>query len=407
MTRATRILDELATISVRLLLQEPFYAHLLSSLNKQVVGPEHEVETLAVGLEATGYVLYVNADFWDKNLSSSDHRYGVLKHELLHLVFRHHAAYAENLDERLQNVAFDLVVNQYIERTLLPDDSIFLASFPDLRLQEGQTWFYYYQQLVDLRRQDAPGDGSGTPDQVTLENIKSDSHGMDRHQPWRNLRQRDALDKSVAETHLDSLLRTAHQRTTAAAWGALPGDVREVLKPLLQAPPPQLNWRRTLRQFAKSASRTHLQNTIRRPSKRYGTTPGLRIARKQRLLVAVDTSGSIGEAEAQAFFEEIFQLWRTGVQVTVVECDTRIQQRYEYQGKTPNVWHGRGGTDFDAPLALANAEQPDALIYFTDGYANKPATQPRVPVLWLITPAGIEPAHPYWQGLPGRKIKMH
>jgi predicted metal-dependent peptidase len=297
------------------------------------------------------------------------------------------------------------VVNQYIERSQLPDDSIFLDAFPDLHLEPGQTWFYYYKKMEDLR-EGASGEFAGTPSAENLQKIKSDSHGLERHQPWQEIRSRSELEKSVVDNHLDSLLRTAHQRTSAHAWGSLPGDVRELLQGRLQRAAPTLHWPTVLRRFAGSASRTRLHNTIRRPSRRYGTVPGIKIKRRQRLLVVLDTSGSIGADDLEAFFGELFHLWRAGAEIDVVECDTRITNRYAYKGRTPEAVQGRGGTDFNEPLELANTEHPDAVVYFTDGFADTVRVKPRVPVLWLITRQGLPQGHAAWTALPGRKVKM-
>jgi predicted metal-dependent peptidase len=400
-----RILDEVTRCSINLLLGEPFFAHLFSSINKEIVGPGHEVDTLAIGVGRNSYILYINAQFWDEQLTNPLHRSGVIKHEMLHLVFRHLSVNEPQLDPRLLNVAFDLVVNQYVAREQLPDDSIFLESFPDINLRKGQTWFYYYRKLEDLRQQKG-GNESNSPGQDMLQNIRSDSHGLERHQPWRNVRNRSELEQSVVETHLDSLLRTAHQRTNAPAWGSLPGEVREAMQALLQQGLPEVNWRLVLRLFATSAFRTFVRNTLQRPSRRYGTTPGIKIRRKPRLLVAIDTSGSIGQEELRLFFAEMFHIWRTGAAIEVVECDTKINRRYPFKGIGPtNVW-GRGGTDFNAPIELANQERPDGLIYFTDGYANTPQPASRVPILWVITPRGLDPGNPAFAALPGRKVKM-
>lgn len=400
-----RILDELARTGIELLLREPFYAHVFGSLNKEITGKDHPVETLAVGMGRNTLTLFVNAGFWDTQLLRPEHRYGVVKHEMLHLVFRHLFVREPFLDPMLLNVAFDLVVNQYVERPLLPDDSIFLESFPELALLPGQTWYYYYKKIEDLR-QGRGGSATGSPDRDLLNNIRSDTHGLERHQPWREIRNRSELERDAAEMHLDSLLRTAHQRTSAHAWGALPGDVRERLEQQLLHPAPLLNWRLVLRLFAESASKTRLKNTIKRPSKRYGTVPGIRIRRRQRLLVAVDTSGSIGPEEFAVFFNEIFHLWRAGAQVDVLEADTKVYRQYPFRGVTPELVSGRGGTDFNDALDQANRNRPDGLIYFTDGYAERPRIQPRIPVLWVIAPRGLEPALPAWAGLPGRKVKM-
>lgn len=400
-----RILDEVSRTGIELLLREPFYAHLLGSLNKEVVGPGHPVDTLAVGLGPAAYTLYVNADFWDGPLAEPAHRLGVLKHELLHLIFRHLQVQEPRLDSMLMNIAFDLVVNQYVDREQLPADSIFLESFPDLRLLPGQTWFYYYKKMEDLR-QGASGEFKGTPSSDMLQKIRSDSNGLERHQPWRELRSRTELEQAVADNHLDSLLRTAQQRTNAHAWGSLPGEVREFIQQRLHPAPPALDWRRALRLFAGNASRTRLYNTIKRPSKRYGVTPGIKLRRERKLLVAIDTSGSLGTGEIEQFFQEIFHLWRAGAEVEILECDVKIARRYPYRGRMPELVEGRGGTSFDEPLEVANRERPDGLIYFTDGFAAPPKIAMRVPVLWVLTAKGLDSGHPTYRSLPGRKTRL-
>jgi predicted metal-dependent peptidase len=401
-----RVLEEIAKTSIELLLREPFYAHILGSINKEVVGAAHEVQTMAVGLGSQGtFTLFVNADFWDKELTRPEHRYGVLKHEMLHLVLKHLLLQDPLLDRFLLNVALDLVVNQYVERSQLPDDSIFLESFPELSLQKDQTWYYYYKALENSKGKGGDESKSKTGSE-SLEQIQSNSNGLERHEPWREIRSRSEMENAVLDTHLDSLLRTAHQRTNAPAWGQLPSYVREQLAGLVLPAQTTLHWRAALRMFAQSARSTRLRSTVRRPSKRYGTTPGIRIDRRQRVLVAIDTSGSVGQREFEHFFAEIRAIWRAGAEVEVVECDTEIHRRYTYKGKTPEWVQGRGGTDFTQPLQLANDTRPDALIYLTDGFAGSVLPAIHVPVMWLISPDGLVPSNPNWAALPGRKVKM-
>ncbi len=401
-----RILEEVARTGIDLLLREPFYAHLLGSLNKAVVGPEHPVETLAIGMGHDSLTLFINAAFWDEVLTQPQHRYGVLKHELLHLVFWHPFVQEPMLDPTLLNVAFDLVVNQYIEREQLPDGSLFLDTFGALRLEAGQTWFYYYKKLEELR----PSRGSDLPKGVRgeiLRNLSLDANGLERHKPWYDIRKRSELERSVAETHLNGLLQSACRRLGDRLWGTLPGGLRETLGELTTSVPvPHLPWHHVIRLFAASAVRTYLKNTIRRPSKRYGTTPGLRIHRKRRLMVAVDTSGSVRSEELQLFFREIYHLWRLGASVEVLETDACVHRHYPYQGHLPGVISGGGGTDFNDALEMANKERPDGLVFFTDGHAEVPKVRPRIPVLWVITPDGIDAHSPTWQHLPGWRVKM-
>jgi predicted metal-dependent peptidase len=406
MTKRQRVLDELASTSIDLQMQAPFFAHLLARINKEVVEPGHEVETLAVGMGSTGDItLMVNAEFWDKTLIRSEHRRGVLHHEMLHLVLRHLYIREPQLDSLLLNIALDLVVNQFIHRTDLPEDSIFLESFPDLALKPNQTWFYYYKEIEQIKKGDGGGDGKPT-EQDPLNNIKPDQNGLERHQPWRTVANQSELEKSVLDTHLDSLIRAAHKRTGAAAWGNMPASVQDAIKERLDIQNTTVGWKHLLRMFVAGQRANRLRTTLRRPSKRYGTTPGLRILRQPRLMVALDTSGSIGQTEFRLIFNELYHLWRTGVSIEVIECDTQVQRRYTYKGAEPPYVQGRGGTDFSAPIALANAERPDGLIYCTDGFAGKPQATSKVPVLWLLTPDGIQPQHPSWQHLTGKKIRI-
>ena len=134
--------------------------------------------------------------------------------------------------------------------------------------------------------------------------------------------------------------------------------------------------------------------------------PAGTIRHRQRLLVVIDTSGSIGQDDLTLFFNEIFHLWRAGAQVDVLESDTKVYRQYAYRGATPELITGRGGTNFNDALEQANRQHPDGLIFFTDGFADKPRVQMRMPVLWVITRRGLEPKQLAWAELPGRKVKM-
>ena len=168
-----------------------------------------------------------------------------------------------------------------------------------------------------------------------------------------------------------------------------------------------VDWRRVLKLFSESSSKTKIKNTLKRPSKRYGTTPGIKIKHHQKLLIAIDTSGSISEEEYHDFFSELYHIWKRGSIVRVVECDAEIQHVYDYKGITPKVIHGGGGTDFNPPIVYANnVFNPDALIYFTDGHAAVPTVQAKVPVLWVISREGITPNDEIFENLIGRKANL-
>ena len=137
--------------------------------------------------------------------------------------------------------------------------------------------------------------------------------------------------------------------------------------------------------------RTEVVPTHRRMSKRFGTFPGIRIRRKQRLAVVIDTSGSISETVLEVFFREIHGIWRNDADVIVIECDAAVQRTYPYKGETPKAVEGGGGTAFDPALAWVRDPRNgpfDACIYLTDGCAGEPDVRTRCPLLWVVTADG-------------------
>ncbi len=418
-----RVLREVSRTTISLLLDEPFFGHLLAGLSKEV---GQEAPTLAVAV-STGslFRLCINEHFWMEELTDEQLRRGVVKHEILHLALGHLLVAHQFRNRTLFNIAADIVVNQYVEREQLPPGAILLEQFRSFGLEPNRDVGYYYRRLMEALRQG--GGPSGEPGEAGAgpglsENSGSPSSAMERlnellaggsahpelerHEHWAS-RQLTAAGRSNLEQAREAMIYHASQRLQERDFGKLPGQLQAFLRDIAGRNAPSTDWRRALRLFTASSSRTHLKNTIRRPSKRYGATPGIKIQRKQKLLVAIDTSGSVPDADIQRFFSEIYQIWRHGAEVLVVECDTQIKRKYPYRGITPDFIMGRGGTDFNAPLEFANQHYlPDAIIYFTDGYAALPRIESRRPVLWMITPGGLKAGEGIWDLLPGRKVKM-
>jgi predicted metal-dependent peptidase len=145
-------------------------------------------------------------------------------------------------------------------------------------------------------------------------------------------------------------------------------------------------------------------STKMRASKRFQQFPGIRIRRERRIAVVIDTSGSIDEASLGLFFGEIHGIWKTGAELLILECDAQVQRSYPYQGRTPTLVQGGGGTDFDPAFEWIKRPEHgkfDACIYLTDGYGPKPKTRISCPVLWVLVSDLTAVDH-----LPGRVISL-
>jgi len=342
-----QIFDQITQASIQLILHEPFYGHVLTGLVKEL---NAEIPSLSLGVNANKTPnLAINPTCWQEELNNPNQRLGALKHEVLHLVFGHLLREQDFANIRIFHLAADLVVNQYLSREQLGPASLTLNHFPELDLQPFRPIDVYYEELANawnktLRR--------GQIISPKLSNLMTTGTGpLAGHDLWQNeVGTLSAAEKKVLASGMHQIVQNALQRVGAKGRGSLPGALQTHLNQLMTKPDPTLDWRRFLRLFVGAGQRTFLQNTLRKPSRRYGVNPGLRIRNKHKLLIALDTSASIADAEIQAFFQEIQQIWRLGTEIFILECDTQINNAYIYRGTTPAVVAGRGGTHFDAAI---------------------------------------------------------
>ena len=362
------------------------------------------IPSLSLGVNANKTPkLAINPTYWQEELSTAAQRLGALKHEVLHLVFGHLLREQDFANIRIFHLAADLVVNQYLSPEQLSPASLTLNLFPELDLQPFRSVDAYYEELSGTWNKTLRRGQIISPNLSSL--MAAGTGPLAGHDLWQNeVGTLSTAEKKVLATGTLQIVRNALQRVGAKGRGSLPGVLQTQLNQLVISYESTLDWRRFLRLFVGAGQRTFLQNTLRKPSRRYGVNPGLRIRNKHKLLIALDTSASIADAEIQAFFQEIQQIWRLGTEIFILECDTQINNAYIYRGTTPAVVAGRGGTHFDAAIHYANQQSnADAVVYFTDGLGPAPSLPCRKPLLWMIS-GGKKGGDEQWEHLPGRKI---
>lgn len=390
------ILAQVTQASIQLILHEPFYGHVLTGLVKEL---NKQIPGLSLGVNANKTPkLAINPAYWEKELPTLPQRIGALKHEVLHLILGHPLRGKDFSQIRLFHLAADLVVNQYLGAEQIPIHTLSLHELPELNLPPFRSIDFYYQELETAWNKTLRRGQIICPElskQMELGTGPLPEHSL----WWELLTPLSAAERKIYESAVQDIVRNAWQHIGNKGQGNLPRELCMALNPMVQPPAPPQDWQRILRLFAGAGQRTFLQNTLRKPSRRFGINPGIRIRNKHKLLVILDTSASVAEEEMQAFFQEIHHLWRLGAEISVLECDTQINNAYLYQGKAPKVVSGRGGTHFDAALDYANQKSSaNAVLYFTDGLGNAPLVECRKPLLWVIVGKAAA------EHLPGRKI---
>ena len=177
---------------------------------------------------------------------------------------------------------------------------------------------------------------------------------------------------------------------SSSSWGSLPGDLIELIKKAAEG---KIDYRAVLRMFRASIISQKRRLTRMRPSRRFGFEQmGSRYDFTTHLLIAIDTSGSVGSEDLGRYLNVITSFFKYGIQeIDVLMFDTRVYGKpltltdAKKSIKELNV-KGRGGTNLQAPVDYA-VEHPeyDGLIIITDGYAPCPNTeQLRTKLLWVI-----------------------
>ena len=177
---------------------------------------------------------------------------------------------------------------------------------------------------------------------------------------------------------------------SSSSWGSLPGGLVEMIKKAAEG---KIDYRAVLRMFRASIISQKRRLTRMRPSRRFGFEQmGSRYDFTTRLLIAIDTSGSVSSEDLGRYLNVITSFFKYGVQqIDIIMFDTNVYGKpLELTDAKKNLKElnvkGRGGTDFQAPVDYA-VEHPeyDGLIIITDGYAPCPNTeQLRTKLLWVI-----------------------
>ena len=165
---------------------------------------------------------------------------------------------------------------------------------------------------------------------------------------------------------------------------------------------PKVNWRDVLKEFVSNAIKGADEYTWRRFNKRLMANdlymPSLENESVGELIVAIDTSGSIGSVEITEFASELVSICDvvTPSQVRVLWWDTEVHGEQIF---TPSNYanireilkpQGGGGTHVSCVGEYINEKkiQAEATIIFTDGYVESDIQwNIQSPTLWLVTQA--------------------
>ena len=387
---------DLSKIAKKLMLDEPFYGLFLLTLNKR---ENTNIPTACVSLQGINQSLEINPEYW--NSLPELQRIGLLKHELLHIMFHHFLLDTTMYpDAKLRNIAADIEINQFIDEQNKSKEWLSLTSVPNLVLHEKAGTRVYYDMIKDK--------ASTCPQvQEWLDGLGDDSDEFaDGHGMWGDPNMDEATKKLIGKQLEHQVKEIAEHLDKKGSnfRGTLPGTLVEWIDSLFELPVPVTDWKSYFKRFISSSDKVVTKKSRNKYNKRFPGNPALKIKHKKNILVAIDTSGSVSSDNLVEFLGQLLHIHKTGHEVTVMECDAKITNIFKYKGDKEIAITGRGGTDFQPAIDYFNQHIQiyNTLVFFTDGYAPAP-TPPKRPMLWVMTKDGETKTTKF----PGKVVHMN
>jgi predicted metal-dependent peptidase len=355
--------------------------------------------------DVTAYTDGVNKKYGSKFISKlTDQELNALVlHENLHIALKHLHRFNKEFraNPQLTNASADYVVNDVIvnlaDKNLckLPEGGLYDEMFHNWSVRQ----VYDYLSKMQKEQQDKDSMGGNSPSsqgknkgtsiklsdgtEISLDTL--DEHDFD------NAQQLTPEQSKELSTKIDRALREGG--ILAGRLGAkIPRTIEELLEP-------KIDWKEVLKEFITSATRGNDEYTWRKFNKRLVANdyylPSMENDTIGEIVVAIDTSGSIGSKELTEFASELASICQvcTPNKVRVLWWDTEVHGEQIFEDNFSNIAgllkpQGGGGTHISCVSEYINKNKivTDAVLIFTDGYVeNDIKWDISSPTLWLVT----------------------
>lgn len=321
-----------------------FYAGILAQMERR---PNNKIPTLQTIFLKNKLIMEYNEEYL-KPLSLAEVMER-LEHEILHVIT---LCDKRGINKKWTNwiLSSDLAINQMLDKDLLKDGC-----------HVGSKEFPYPPNLSAERYYEI----------LEKESKTQNSGGCGR------------TIQEISEM-AESLIKKAVE--TQKMMGNVPGNLKELVDDIFFKN--KIDWKHILRQSISSAVKSGTRYSWKKESRRLGEKhKGTLKQRIVKVVVGIDTSGSIGTEEFQSFISEIKSIQKCYKnKFVIIEADTCIQKEYTLDRfkKVDTEFKGRGGTDFRPIFKRAVELKTNLFIFFTDTCGTMPESRPNFQTIWCV-----------------------
>jgi len=397
-------LEKIEKAKARLMLDHPYFGTVAAALKLQ---QSDNIESFL----SDGVHLQYNDEYFD-NASVEEVEFA-LANGAMHTVLKHQSRAGERY-EWLWQLATDYTINAMLVKNglQLPERANFQERFEGMYAEE-----VYEMLRSDIMNEELSGDeslqeqaydeqGKSNNDRVSQEGMeapedwnqkgdrprqgaKSDSFSSDNadknevqhKEDEEPLEELQALQEELKE-HFEQIFQKLNRQ------GTLPKDLKFVVPEYFSH---KVDWRELL--YGYIASYAKSTYSFVPPNMKYlyrGIYLPSLSSDLLRIVIAVDTSGSVDETLLSTFLGEVGSIMQSypNYEIDLITADAKIQSHKVFLPGEALEYEvsGGGGTNFRPVFEYIDRQinYPTLLLYFTDGMGTFPELGPSYDVMWIM-----------------------
>lgn len=390
--------EKISDVCVRWQTDSPFFAEFLLRFKYKA---NESVQTVGISIRRGKIYLEYAPSYIDMLLPIEVE--GTMMHEIMHLLNKYH----DRLQDRIHyifNAAQDAAINETVlqstiagRKLALHKDAIDIKKIKEMGYK-GESisetiYDFLYGKAKKIKiyvtgagggkcngnKEDSGNNGTSGENE---EDGKIPLYTTDNHEDERESNKSlSEMDKQVIEEIIN------HARSRS--WGSISGNLQSKCESLIKTK--DIPWKEKLRmylsRYVNEPGHLRMNSWVKR-NRRDLPLPGIKkLANK--LLVSVDTSGSISDSDLQKFFYQIEKIVKDFSNLIIIEWDTKVQRHYMYKkGDWKHIKvQGRGGTDCQDLYNYIQEKLKNVaymLVNFTDGYFDLNIENYGIPTIWAV-----------------------
>ncbi len=266
---------------------------------------------------------------------------------------------------QMEKISVPLCGTEYLKQKIGP-----FATFPDMDI------YQWYDYILDLVKSALGGSEKiGGPTNFDSKDMAAFSESEEL---WEE-----------NEGALNDIQEQIQKAQVEQGWGSIGGGLKRTVN---ESADFSFDYRRALNKLRQDIVSEARLLTRMKPSRRYGfSAMGSRYNRKANVLIAVDSSGSIGEESFAHFYTAVKNIFFLGIieKIDLIFFDVNLKNTVPVKF-TKNVSikdvKGKGGTDFQCAIDFfyEHSGEYNGMIIFTDGEASCPDFCGLKNILWIM-----------------------